>query len=58
MFTLCGGGCAFQALVHSGNLLGPDEEFCRIMDVFFRIYLVGELNELMQESSVEASAVL
>ena len=28
MFTLCGGGCAFQALVHSGNLLGPDEEFC------------------------------
>lgn len=46
MTTLCGGGCAYHTYVQCGNICHHDEIFCRIMEVFFKIYTLGEFNNI------------
>lgn len=57
IFSLCGGGCAYQAYRQNDSICSCDEGFCHIMKSMLRIYLLCEFND-RRESAPTDFAVL
>jgi len=51
IFSLCGGGCAYQAYMLNHSIHGCDKDFCRLMESVFKIYLLNEFNDKRKQTS-------